>query len=951
MKKANLILGSSIVILTGLLASCNPTTPIIPVAAPQNILTIPDENDVTVVWDAVVDARVKGYNVYQDGTKVNSAPVLATSRVQAQNTVLGGVKPVTFVVKNVLKTKLSDFSVRAITDLGEGLVSAFQPARPLLCTRYKIEGTDMGGLAQNVRLTKSAANLTTATVTVITGSRTVLPFVPSASIYQGNLPATVAVGAPIQILTDDDNCLVYSYDSRPESPVMTAPAAGNVSSGAVLPVAWSSATNPDRFVVSATWRVGPEGESWTSADLPATARSVDIPAGTIPPNRAVVIRVFAYNDGTENFIGAFQTGSKMAIRNGIDAGTVVTTNVPTSATLPGVSWGDPHLITFDQLGYEFQSVGEYDLGYSSDNQLRVQARHQPWGGSSYVSVNTAIATQMNGQKVGLYLNPPAGQSPLRVGNTGVRTAVPSSGLDLGAGNKVSLTGSSYKFVYPTGDVMIVDMADSYINVKVYPVITRAGSMKGLLGNFDGNLTNEFVKRDNSVSASLTTLALIEAYAVSWSIPTPADSLFVYDGSEAFGGFDNSSFPSATPPADPTAFAAAQAQCVAAGVQPKNIDGCAIDKTQTGDNAFVTGAATIQQPAEVIVVVPIPKPDLIVESASLSLGNACRPYQTFVNGSITIKNIGAGTSPAVTGIGIAQIVDLRDEALGSGYRGSGVEVPALAPNASITLNVAIAYPLTTPLDTEGLRTYFARVDFGNRIAESNETNNRFASNLEINIPAGHCKNRVALIHGADSTVADAYQPGLTAKGFRTTKLAIASLNSNSSFILMGYDLIVIDSKSGLNKDWEGSALIRNAIGNAGKPILGIGQGGYSFLGQSVSPLGYPVTAHSVASIDKFVIPSPAHPSNSGPFPITSSGSEVSITTTPMAGIALLLNTPPSNIQLVAKELGVTDYFLSAVNTTPASTTGSSEALWGLDGMPNYTDNGWNALANLGWFMLP
>ncbi|MEY4531704.1 MAG: hypothetical protein RLZZ156_2425, partial [Deinococcota bacterium] len=823
MKKANLILGSSVVILTGLLASCNQ---VIPIAAPQNILTVPDDKNVTVIWDAVDDARVTGYNIYQDGKKVNAEPVAAASRVTVQ--AAGSLRRLQFLVSNVSLANLAKFTVRAIGGSTEGTTSPESPARPVVCSRYLVKGTDMGMQSQNVSLTRASAALGGATVRV---NGTNIPF--TGSIFQGNLPSSVAVGSNVEILTADGDCLVYARDTLPEKPVVTAPSAGvNVSSGAVLPVAWTSANNPDRFVVSATWLGEAGGTGWRSADLAPTARSFDIPAGTLPTDKAVKIRVYAYNDGTETFIGAYETGSKMAIRHGDEAGKDISTNPPAAATLPGVSWGDPHLITFDQSGVEFQSVGEFDLGFSSDNQFRIQTRQQPWGGSTSVSINTAIATRMNGKKVGFYVTP-SGGTPLRLDDAGIRTVVPSSGLDLGGGFTITQIGTNYTLRFPTGDRIEVTVG-SYINAYLYPATSRTGTMKGLLGNMDGNTTNDLFLRDGSALSPLNASTFYGAYANSWRVPSLSESLFVYDDSEAFGGFNDSTFPHPAAPIDLATLAAARTTCETAGVAVRNLEECAADVAITGDNGFATNAAPVPNPVNDTI---IPKPDLVIERASLSLGSVCRPYNTFVNGNITIKNIGAGISPAVPNIGIAQVVDLRDEALGAGYRGNGVTVPALAPNESITLTIPIFYPITTPSDTEGLRTYFARVDFGNHIAESNESNNRFATNLEINIPKGHCKNRVGLIHGADNSAATAFKMGLELKGMRVTLLPLSSLNPNSTATLMDYDLLAIDSKSGNLNTWEGGTGMPEAIGNAGRPILGLGEGGYAFLGKSNSPIGW------------------------------------------------------------------------------------------------------------------
>ena len=943
MKKAmaQKILGSSVMVLTGLLASCNPTIPVVPIAAPQNILTIPDDKNVTVIWDAVDDARVTGYNVYQDGKKVNAEPIAAASRVTTQ--AANPLRRLQFLVSNVSVANLAKFTVRAVGGGSEGTTSPESPARPIVCSRYLIKGTDMGMQSQNISVTRAATALNGATVRV---NGTNIPF--TGSIFQGNLPSSVAVGSNLELLTNDADCLVYARDTLPEKPVMTAPAAGiNASSGAVLPVTWTSATNPDRFVVSATWLEGSGGTGWRSGDLAPTARSFDIPAGTLPSDKSVKIRVYAYNDGTETFIGAFETGSKMAIRHGDEAGKDITTNPPAAVTVPGVSWGDPHLVTFDQSGVEFQAVGEFDLGFSSDSQFKVQARQVPWGGSTAVSVNTAIATRMNGKKVGFYVTPD-GSTPLRLDDAGIRTVVPSGGLDLGGGFTITQSGSNYTLRFPTGDRIEVTVG-LYINAYLYPAASRQGTMKGLLGNMDGNTSNDLFLRDGSALSPFNASTFYGTYANTWRVPSLADSLFVYDAGQAFGGFDNSDFPSNAPAIPEATRAAAQATCEAAGVAVNNIPECTLDVAVTGNNDFATNAATVPNPVAQTV---IPKPDLIVKSASLTLGDVCRPYNAFVKGQVSIQNIGTATAAARSNAGVVQLVDARDESLVAGYRGNGIGIPEIPAGGSASVNIDIFYPISTPDDTEGLRKYIARVDFGNWYDESNESNNRFETILEITIPAGHCKNKVGLIHGVDNSAAVAYKTGLELKGMRVTLLPLSSLNPNSTATLMNYDLLAIDPKSGSLSVWEGSTGIPEAIGNAGRPILGLGEGGYAFLGKSNSPIGWPTGWHQPTGSTTFALPSPVHASHNTPFPVTDTAGSIQVATTAIPFVAIHL--PPTvaaNLKLVARQSDDTTHYISVLNTTPTSTTGSSEAIWGFDGMPNYTNNGWNALANLGWFMLP
>ena len=932
----NKILGLSSALLLGLLTAC-PQPVVTPIAAPQNILTIPDDKNVTVIWDAVQDSRVTGYNVYQDGVKVNTSLIPASARITLQSEAgLGG--RYRFTVPNVLN--LAKFTVRAFGSIGEGLPTPDTSSRPVVCSRYTVKGTNMGGLAQNISLKRGATVLSSATARV---NGTNIPFSAGTNLFQGNLAAAVAVGANVELVTADGDCLVYARDTLPESAVVTTPAAAaNVAASAVLPVTWTSATNPDRFVVAATWVVGATGFGYRSADLPSTARSFDLPANTLPGGTNVKIRVYAYNDGTETFIGAFETGSQLAIRNGDEAGKDITT----TQALPGVSWGDPHLVTFDQTGVEFQAVGEFDLAYSVDNNLKIQARQLPWGGSTAVSINTAIATRMNGQKVGLYVSP-VGVSPLRVGDTGVRTGVPSGGLDLGAGFSIQQLGSTYTLRYPSGDKVEVDVG-SYINLRAYPASTRASTMRGLLGNWDGNTTNDIFKRDGSTVTPLDFTNFYGAYANSWRIPAAADSLFVYDAGQSFGGFDDTSFPSNVPVITDAARAAATATC--AGVAANNLENCIKDVAITGDNSFADAARAVQNP--VALLAPA-LPDLKITTVNLSLGSVCRPYNMFVTASISVQNIGNASSPNIPNFGSVQLVDARDEGLGAGYRGNGVEIPALAAGATANVTVNVFYPISTPQDTEGTRDYIARVDFGNRIIESDESNNRLGG-LSINIPATFCKNRVALIHGVDSSAATAYQTGLTTKGLRVSLLAISGLNANSAVTLSAYDLLVIDTNTGNLNTWEGSADVQTAIRNAGRPLLGIGEGGYAYLGKFNSPIGWSNAWHIPTGATTFAIPSPAHPSNSGLFAISSSAGSVTVSSSNMPFLAI--NLPPTvatNLQLVARQSDDVTHYISVLNTTPTATTGkgSTEAIWGFKGTPSYTDNGWNALANLGWFMLP
>ena len=77
-----------------------------------------------------------------------------------------------------------------------------------------------------------------------------------------------------------------------------------------------------------------------------------------------------------------------------------------------VTWGDPHLVTFDGARFDAQSAGELIAAKSTTDDFEIQVRQQPWLGSRLVAVNVATAMTVSGHRVGVYLT-----------NTGTRTLI------------------------------------------------------------------------------------------------------------------------------------------------------------------------------------------------------------------------------------------------------------------------------------------------------------------------------------------------------------------------------------------------------------------------------------------------------------------------------------------------------------------------------------------------
>lgn len=691
------------------------------VAGQAALLVLPDDSAVTLVWQASGDPHISGYDVYVGGQKVNAQPIPAGK---------GG--PMQYRVKGLKNGAKYEFRVVALSQdakLAAAFSSRIMAASPVVCERYSVKGTDMGPLFQNISVSRGPASVNVNGTNIPAGS----------GIYQGQLPAAVPVGGALNLLTSVGDCLVFATDRVPESPALTAPAAGaSVPVGSALPVAWTSGSNPDRFVVSATWLINPtSGTGWRSADIPGTSRNFSIPAGALPAGKTVKIRVYAYNDGVGSFVGSFTPDSRMAIRNGNEAGHDITTQAA-PLNPPAVSWGDPHLITFDQTAVEFQAAGEFDLAQSTTgSEFRVQARQRPWGGSTVVSVNTAVATRMNGQKVGVY----AGSSPaLRVGNTGTRTAVPAGGLDFGGGYRITLAGNVYTFEYPGGERLTLTDNGGYVDARASLPDSRHGQMRGLWGNFDGTTGNDlFLRSGAPLSAPVSFTDFYGPYANSWRVPSPAESLFVYDGSERFGGFDDPAFPSAAPPVAPDARAAAEATCRAAGVtDPVLLQACITDVVTTGQPRFAASTAATQPPRDQVRLTTPAGVDLIVTAASARFSGVCQPNAALVLARVTVQNVGTVASPARNDVGLAQVIDIRDEGLGTGGRGNGVGLPSIPAGGSATVEIPVYYPVNTPAEAPGTHTYIARVNVGNWISETNTANNRFGTPITVTVPAASCR---------------------------------------------------------------------------------------------------------------------------------------------------------------------------------------------------------------------
>jgi len=260
----------------------------------------------------------------------------------------------------------------------------------------------------------------------------------------------------------------------------------------------------------------------------------------------------------------------------------------------GSSNGDPHLTTFDGEHYDFQAAGEFVAALDPADGFQVQTRQQPYPGSATVALNTATAMDVVGERVEID-STPDGMS-LLVG--GVVTG--GADLSLAHGGSVVATsttvGEVITVTWPDGSAVAVSEIGRWgLRVTVRPATADAGHLEGLLGNDNGNPSDDVEARGSSTPIAGPSFAtLYPAFADSWRI-TQATSLFTYAAGTSTATYTDKSFPhAAASTANLPDLAQATATCEQAGVSdPETLQDCELDVGLTGQSAFAAADAAGQ----------------------------------------------------------------------------------------------------------------------------------------------------------------------------------------------------------------------------------------------------------------------------------------------------------------------------------------------------------------------
>jgi hypothetical protein len=168
------------------------------------------------------------------------------------------------------------------------------------------------------------------------------------------------------------------------------------------------------------------------------------------------------------------------------------------ATMLGRSYGDPHLRSFDQATYSFQTVGEFVVAKSTKDHFEVQARQSPQDRN--FSLNSAVAMNVAGDRLCYYSRekPDGNFSPWRL--NGQPISLNGRTYFLPNGGTLSLNGRFYTVSWPTGENVVVESRSGqfgFVNLTVEIFDCDGGGFEGLLGNANGIMEDDFNGRSNN----------------------------------------------------------------------------------------------------------------------------------------------------------------------------------------------------------------------------------------------------------------------------------------------------------------------------------------------------------------------------------------------------------------------------------------------------------------------
>ncbi|MDP1825387.1 MAG: ice-binding family protein [Archangium sp.] len=279
----------------------------------------------------------------------------------------------------------------------------------------------------------------------------------------------------------------------------------------------------------------------------------------------------------------------------------------------GSTTGDPHMRTLDGLAYDLQTCGEFVLLRTAGSGLEVQVRQTKWLDTDS-SVNTEVGMLIGGHSIRLT---PLHRDCAANGNVGERcvqvdghavtfecaqgdgaegclqtAVIPGVGrlehhVTVIAKAKQQLDSdvpcaTSYTLAMLTGERVITCVhgrsSGGYLNVRTQISPSELGRTTGLMGNGDGDPTNDLDIGGGATLPLNTSLDVFNSrFGDNWRVPA---SQSMFDGPPAQCENHQFRFSDLDPALRDHAFAT----CRSLGIDVGNFDACAMDVALLGDDA-------------------------------------------------------------------------------------------------------------------------------------------------------------------------------------------------------------------------------------------------------------------------------------------------------------------------------------------------------------------------------
>jgi hypothetical protein len=116
-----------------------------------------------------------------------------------------------------------------------------------------------------------------------------------------------------------------------------------------------------------------------------------------------------------------------------------------------------------------------------------------------------------------------------------------------------------------------------------------------------------------------------------------------------------------------------------------------------------------------------------------------------------------------------------------------------------------------------------------------------------------KSNIAYVYKYNTAAANDFKALLNSVGFGVNLIPQSAVTATN---FATYTAIIVADDTGSLNDWGAGLSQVTPITISGKPVLGVGEGGYAFFGQTGSPIGWPHGWHGPAQFVKNPVPPPA-----------------------------------------------------------------------------------------------